>query len=167
MSRALKPGGRVVFEFGGHGNVRILVDAAYRALRQLGVQHPERLNPWYYPSIAEYSAILESTGIEVTYALLFDRPTPLQDGERGLENWWRMFGSRLMEPLDDAGRADFFRLTAEYAAPQLTGRPTTAGCESPGVKCCEPKHSLERNILRCAMRFAMRSAACFAIAFTP
>jgi len=119
MSRALKPGGRVVFEFGGHGNVRILVDAAYRALRQLGVQHPERLNPWYYPSIAEYSAILESTGIEVTYALLFDRPTPLQDGETGLENWWRMFGSRLMEPLDDTGRADFFRLTAEYAAPQL------------------------------------------------
>jgi trans-aconitate 2-methyltransferase len=119
LSRALKPGGRVVFEFGGHGNVRILVDTAYRALRQLGVQRPERLNPWYYPSIAEYSAVLESSGIEVTYALLFDRPTPLQDGERGLENWYRMFGSRLMEPLDDGQRADFFRLTGEYAAPYL------------------------------------------------
>jgi trans-aconitate 2-methyltransferase len=119
MSRALKPGGRIVFEFGGHGNVRILMDAAFRALGQLGIQHPERFNPWYYPSIAEYSTILESSGIEVTYALLFDRPTPLQDGERGLENWWRMFGSRLMEPLDEAGSADFFRLTAEYAAPHL------------------------------------------------
>ncbi len=119
MSRALKPGGRVVFEFGGHGNVRILVEAAYRALRQLGVERPERLNPWYYPSIAEYSAVLESSGIEVTYALLFDRPTSLQDGERGLENWYRMFGSRLTEPLDDTQRADFFRLTAEYAAPYL------------------------------------------------
>lgn len=119
MSRALKPGGRIVLEFGGHGNVRILVEAAYRALRELGIQDPERLNPWYYPSIAEYSAVLESNSIEVTYALLFDRPTPLQDGERGLENWFRMFGSRLMEPLDDAQRADFFRLAAEYAAPYL------------------------------------------------
>ena len=101
MSRALKPGGRLVCEFGGHGNVQILVEGAYRALRQLGVDHPERFNPWYYPSIAEYSAILERCGIEVTFAHLFDRPTPLQDGERGLETWFRMFGSRLMEPLAD------------------------------------------------------------------
>ena len=119
MSRALKPGGRVVFEFGGHGNVRILVESAYRALRQLGVSQPERLNPWYYPSIPEYSAVLESVGIETTYALLFDRPTPLENGERGLENWFRMFGGRLMEPLADTRRADFFRLAAEYAAPYL------------------------------------------------
>jgi trans-aconitate methyltransferase len=119
MSRALKPGGRVVFEFGGKGNVRILVEGAYRALRQLGVQQPERLNPWYYPSVAEYSAILERSGIEVTFAMLFDRPTPLLDGEHGLENWFRMFGGRLMEPLDEGQRADFVHLVAEYAAPYL------------------------------------------------
>ena len=95
-----------------HGNIRILVEGAYRALRQLGVQQPERLNPWYFPSIAEYSAILERCGIEVTYALLFDRPTPLQDGERGLENWFRMFGGRFMEPLADSQHAEFFRLVS-------------------------------------------------------
>ena len=37
MARALKPGGRLVVEFGGHGNIRILLEGAYRALRQLGV----------------------------------------------------------------------------------------------------------------------------------
>ncbi len=119
MSRALKPGGRLVCEFGGHGNVRILVEAVYRALRHLGVDNPERFNPWYYPSIAEYSAVLERHGIEVTFAHLFDRPTPLQDGERGLDTWFRMFGSRLMEPLPPAQYPEFVRLVEDYAAPYL------------------------------------------------
>jgi len=119
MARALKPGGRMVLEFGGHGNIRVLVDGAYRALRRLGVADPERYNPWYYPGIAEYSAILERCGIEVTFAHLFDRPTPLQDGERGLEIWFQMFGSRFLEPLDASRHPEFLRLVAEYAAPFL------------------------------------------------
>ena len=45
--------------------------------------------------------------------------TPLQDGERGLQNWYRMFGANLMSPLPDAAHADFHRLTAEFAAPRL------------------------------------------------
>ncbi len=57
--------------------------------------------------------------IEVQFAVLFDRPTPLEEGERGLEAWFRMFGSKLTEPLAEEQRADFARLVAEYAAPQL------------------------------------------------
>src|SRR5579883_3521506 len=41
IARALKPGGRFVAEFGGHGNIRRLLDASDRALRALGVQDPE------------------------------------------------------------------------------------------------------------------------------
>jgi trans-aconitate 2-methyltransferase len=119
MARALKPGGRLVCELGGRGNIQLLVEGAYHALRQLGVHQPERFNPWYYPSVAEYSAVLERCGIEVTFALLFDRPTPLQNGERGLETWFRMFGSCLMEPLDDARAPEFLRLVSNYAAPHL------------------------------------------------
>ena len=119
MARALKPGGRLVLELGGHGNVQFLVEGAYHALRQLGISQPERFNPWYYPGVAEYSTILERCGIEVTFAHLFDRPTPLQDGERGLETWFRMFGARLMDPLDDASRPEFLRLVSSYAAPHL------------------------------------------------
>jgi trans-aconitate methyltransferase len=119
MARALKPGGRLVAEFGGRGNIAILVEGAYRAMRQLGIAQPERLNPWYFPSVAEYAAVLERCGIEVTFAGLFDRPTPLQDGERGLETWFRMFGSRLMEPLTHAQRPEFLRLVEAYAAPHL------------------------------------------------
>jgi SAM-dependent methyltransferase len=119
MARALKPGGRLVCEFGGHGNVRVLVEGAYRALCQLGVGQPARFNPWYYPGIAEYTAVLERCGIEVTFAHLFDRPTLLQDGERGIRTWFEMFGARLMEPLAAAQRPEFLRLVADYAAPHL------------------------------------------------
>ena len=106
-------------EFGGRGNVQTLEEAAYAALRRLGMAEPERFNPWYYPGIAEYAGILEGCGMEVTFAHLFDRPTRLEHGERGLENWFRMFGGRLLEPLDEASHAEFFRLVEEHAAPRL------------------------------------------------
>jgi SAM-dependent methyltransferase len=119
MARALKPGGRLVIELGGRGNIAILVEGAYRALRRLGVEDPEKYNPWYFPGVGEYAPLLERHGIEVTFAALFDRPTPLEEGEGGLETWFRMFGSRLMEPLPEGRREEFLRLVAGYAAPHL------------------------------------------------
>jgi trans-aconitate methyltransferase len=73
---ALNPGGRLVAEMGGQGNVAILVDALEQALGEEGVEEPRRFSPWYFPSIPEYSALLERTGFEVQYMYLFDRPTP-------------------------------------------------------------------------------------------
>jgi len=66
--------------------------------------------PGNYPSLAEYAGLLEEYGSEVTHATLFDRPTPLDDGERGLRNWLEMFGSALVEGLPAATRE---RLLAE------------------------------------------------------
>ena len=119
MSRALKPGGRLVIEMGGRGNIDVLVDAIYRALLQLGVAQPEQHNPWYYPGIPEYSALLERHGIEVNFAALFDRPTPLEEGEQGLDKWFQMFGEPFMEPLDDGRRAEFVPLVADYTRSRL------------------------------------------------
>ena len=49
--------------------------------------------PWYYPSIGEYTSLMEEIGFRVIFAQHFDRPTPL-DGENGLKNWIDMFGSQ-------------------------------------------------------------------------
>jgi trans-aconitate methyltransferase len=119
MARALKPCGRLVVELGGHGNVAALVDAAYGALRRLGIAEPAALNPWYFPSVAEYAELLEGCGIEVTLAVLFDRPTPLEDGEAGIDTWFRMFGGPLMEPLTEEQRPEFLRLVREQVRPRL------------------------------------------------
>lgn len=119
IARALKPGGRFVAEMGGHGNIRALMDASDCALEALGVREPERLHPWFYPTIGEYSSLLERHGFEVTFATLFDRPTPLAGADDAIPEWLRMFGSRLAEPLAPGQLPEYYRLTREFAAPAL------------------------------------------------
>jgi trans-aconitate 2-methyltransferase len=91
VTQALKPGGRFVAEFGGRGNVQAIITAVEAALQQPAQPL------WYFPSLAEYASLLEASGLDVTYATLFDRPTPLQDGDRGLANWLKMFGLPLFQ----------------------------------------------------------------------
>jgi trans-aconitate methyltransferase len=98
IAAVLRPRGRFVAEFGGKGNVEALMTAVEQAWRKVGVSGPTPA-PWYYPSIAEYAGLLEKQRLEVTYAILFDRPTPLEDGERGLRNWLNMFGGSFLGQL--------------------------------------------------------------------
>ena len=88
IARALKPGGRLVAEFGGHGNIQQIITAIENALKKHTGHVPLRRT--YFPSIPEYSALLAAAGLEVQLAHLYDRPTPLE-GERGMENWIRQF----------------------------------------------------------------------------
>jgi len=119
IRRALKPGGRFVAEFGGRGNTAALLHSVYQELESLGVRQPERLNPWYYPSLGEYAALLERHGLAVTFAALFDRPTPLEGGDDALANWLAMFGACFMDAVPPEQRPQFLRGVAERAAPQL------------------------------------------------
>ena len=119
IARALKPGGRLVFEMGGRGNLRHLLTAVYQALRELGIANPEQLSPWSFPSIGEYAALLESQGLEVDFAVLFDRATILEGGNRGLKLWLEMFGRFAVEAITPERRKEFFLLTEKFAAPAL------------------------------------------------
>lgn len=94
MAQSLKQGGRFVVELGGKGNIaaitRALQDAIWEVL-QVKVEHGR-----YYPSVSEYSGLLEQHGLLVRSAVLFDRPTKLEAGEQGLRNWIAMFGQSVM-----------------------------------------------------------------------
>ena len=57
--------------------------------------------PFYFPTIGEYSAMLEQAGFLVRSAVLFDRPTEL-NGENGLYDWIRMFVKTPFTGMDDA-----------------------------------------------------------------
>jgi SAM-dependent methyltransferase len=96
MARALKPGGRFVVEFGGKGHVGRIVDASLQVLGR-----PNEDSPWYFPGIAEYATLLENNGIEVVSAALFERPTLLEEGEKGMSNWLRMFGEGLFKGIPE------------------------------------------------------------------
>jgi trans-aconitate 2-methyltransferase len=104
IRRALKPGGRFVAEFGGRGNVQAIVAALDQATQATGSGRLE--HPWYFPSIAEYATLLERGGLEVTYAVLFDRPTPLE-GEAGMRHWIEMFANDLLTRVAADQREEF------------------------------------------------------------
>jgi len=118
IKKLLRPGGRFVAEFGGKGNTGELLKAVQRARAKLGLAGPAP-HPWYYPSVAEYAGLLEQHGFEVTHASLFDRPTPLDDGERGLRNWLEMFGSAFFEGLTDATRERLLLEIERESRPKL------------------------------------------------
>jgi trans-aconitate 2-methyltransferase len=114
---ALKPGGRFIAEFGGKGNIQILRGAMESAFRTLGID-PTGISPWYFPSIGEYAALLESHGMDVQQAITFPRFTPL-DGPAGLRNWITMFGGAYMHPLPADRHEQFFELVESVARPTL------------------------------------------------
>jgi len=87
----LKPQGRFIAELGGKGNVQLVIDAIGEVLTGLHGIDANQLNPWYFPSIAEYSTLLESQGFRVVYASHFDRPTIMPDEEKGLTHWLKGF----------------------------------------------------------------------------
>ncbi|TSI04175.1 methyltransferase domain-containing protein [Lysinibacillus sp. BW-2-10] len=98
--KGLKSGGRFVAEFGGKGNVAIITNEIVQQMQQTGFEFEEERFPWFYPSIAEYTTLMEKAGFRVIFAQHIDRPTPLE-GEDGLKNWITMFGMDLLKGIDE------------------------------------------------------------------
>jgi SAM-dependent methyltransferase len=142
VARALRPGGRFVGEFGGHGCVAKIVAAAEAALRRRGID-AARFNPWYFPTAPEYAARLSAGGFNVHSIALIPRPTRLPGELRAwLETFCECFTAALApadrpawleevsaalrpELCDPEGRwtADYVRLrfSAELATPVTAG----------------------------------------------
>jgi trans-aconitate methyltransferase len=115
VANALKPGGRFVAELGGRGNIRQIEKAiALIAERYLAAAVPAKRT--YYPALGEYAHLLESLGLEVRFATLFDRPTPLE-GESGMENWIRQFKAYYFEGLPGAEATKAIREVVEELRP--------------------------------------------------
>jgi trans-aconitate methyltransferase len=118
IRRLLRQGGRFVAEFGGKGNTGELLKSIQQAWAKLQLAGPPP-HPWYYPTIAEYASLLEQHGFDVTHATLFDRPTSLDDGVRGLRNWFEMFGGSFVECLPEATRESLLAEIERELRPKL------------------------------------------------
>jgi trans-aconitate methyltransferase len=119
VSEALVSEGRFVAEMGGQGNIERLVSALRRARTAIGSPVEAGYNPWYFPTIGEYASLLETQGLEVTFALLFDRPTPLEDGEAGLRNWIRMFGASFLAGIPPEKEEELIFVTEQQLRKEL------------------------------------------------
>ena len=90
-----------------------------KTLKQLGYSAPQTANPWYFPSISEYTSQLEKVGLEVTYAVLFNRLTPLESGELGMRNWIQMFANQLLAELSTEQQIQVIQLVERQLKPTL------------------------------------------------
>ncbi len=115
---ALKPGGRFVAEFGGHGNVAAIVTALRAIAKARGVD-PAYAGPWFFPAAEEYAALLEAGGFTVERIGLFPRPTALPTG---LEGWLETFARAFLDRFEAGARAEVVAEAEELLAPSLRER---------------------------------------------
>jgi trans-aconitate methyltransferase len=113
--RALKPGGRFVGEFGGHGNVQHIKTALIAALDRRGLDGRAAV-PWYFPTPAEYGGLLEAQGFRVRAIELIPRPTPLPGDIVG---WLDNFAENFTRRVPAAGRAGFLSEVVAALRPHL------------------------------------------------
>jgi len=113
--RALRPNGRFVAEFGGHGCVAKIKKALVDALNRRGLDG-EAAVPWYFPTVEEYSALLMKAGFSISIIALIPRPTPLPGDVTG---WLETFGESFTACLPLAERPGYVAEVREALRPEL------------------------------------------------
>ena len=96
--RALRPGGRFVGEFGGHGCVAAVCTALRAVAAGRGVQVGI---PWYFPTADEFRERLVARNFRVVSVQLVPRPTILPSG---MQAWLRTFAAPIFEQLPETDR---------------------------------------------------------------
>ncbi|KAI1080206.1 S-adenosyl-L-methionine-dependent methyltransferase [Whalleya microplaca] len=106
---ALKPGGLLVSESGGLGNVAEVHAAIIAALVHQGIPVgvARSASPWWFPSIEAMKDLVESQGFRWLKGEVELRQTVLTKGEGGgIEGWVRLFGANFLELLPAEAQRD-------------------------------------------------------------
>jgi ubiquinone/menaquinone biosynthesis C-methylase UbiE len=114
IHKILKKNGKFVFEMGGKNNIQKVLNSLDKAAQKYEISDYSLQN--FYPSISEYSSLLEQNGFIVKYAVLFERPTLLQ-GEDGFKNWAKTFRKNLLDKIDN--HDEFLNYAESLAKPEL------------------------------------------------
>jgi trans-aconitate methyltransferase len=115
VAHALKPGGRFVGEFGGSGNVEAIRQALHQALLNLSID-PWSIDPWYYPSVDEYTELLNRGGFSVNHIELIPRPTKLPGDIMG---WLDVFAQPFTKAVTKGERVAFLEKVRSALQPKL------------------------------------------------
>lgn len=127
MYRNLKTNGRIVVEFGGKGNVQLIVRSLRKHLAEYDYLEQATFKQWYFPSIGGYSQALEKVGFRVIYTQHYDRLTELVKKNNGIIDWIEMFGKNffinvneehkfeILEKVQEELRAKLFKSGKWYA----------------------------------------------------
>jgi trans-aconitate methyltransferase len=115
VARALSQGARFVAEMGGHGCVETVKRALVDALDRRGI-NGQAANPWYFPTVEDYSARLTKHGFTIDYIALIPRPTPLPGD---VIAWLETFAQNFTATLALAERPAYLAEVQEELRPKL------------------------------------------------
>ena len=115
VAHCLKAGGRFVGEFGGKDNVQTIRAALHAALRAHSID-PWSVDPWYYPSPEEYSALLGRFGFTINYIELIPRPTKLPGD---ITAWLEVFAQPFAKSVPSNEKHAFLGQVRNALAPVL------------------------------------------------
>lgn len=115
IRRALKPGGRLVAEFGGGDNVAAVKAALIDGLARRGLDGTSFV-PWYFPDDLEYRARLEAQGFIVDDIALIPRPTALPGP---IDDWLDTFCESFLFALPEGDRGAYIAEVVETLRPRL------------------------------------------------
>jgi trans-aconitate methyltransferase len=115
VSNLVRPGGRFVGEFGGKGNVETIRSALHAGLRKRGID-PWIVDPWYNPSLEEYSRLLKQFAFTVEYIQLIPRLTQLPGD---ILDWLAIFAQPFRNSLEESERDNFLREIRNAVEPTL------------------------------------------------
>ncbi len=118
IRRALKPGGRLVAEMGGAGNVASIRAALHAVSRDHGLD-PLALDPWFFPTPEAYGQLLAEAGFQTRRLELRPRPTPLPGG---IEGWLRTMAGSFLNALPPAEQDAAISELRDLLRPALCGR---------------------------------------------
>lgn len=119
IASVLSSGGRFVAEFGGKDNIATLLKGMDIILKEQHNISVDQNNPWYFPSIAEYTHLLEKHHFRVVFAQHFDRPTTLADGIDGLDYWLDSFADDFFPELTETEKRAVYEKIKKHLAPTL------------------------------------------------
>jgi SAM-dependent methyltransferase len=113
--RALRPKGRFVAEFGGHGCVATIKKALVEALNRRNI-NGEAAIPWFFPTVEDYSQRLAQGGFATNYIALIPRPTALPGN---VTAWLETFAESFTNSLPPADRPAYLAEVQESLRPHL------------------------------------------------
>lgn len=114
-ARALKPGGRLVAEMGGKGNIDRVLRAVLTVLSERGSDGRSAL-PWLFPDPDDQAAALARAGFRVARMEHFERPTDL---DCTMIDWLEIFAPAFVRLLPEADRETFFAEVSARLEPEL------------------------------------------------
>lgn len=114
--KVLKSEGMLICEFGASGNIATIEDAFSEQCAKYGYSYSNKFN---FPKTESFRKLLEKHGFYVDRIYDFDRPTPLKDGDKGLENWIRQFYASELEFVPDVIQKEIIRNVEDIVRDEL------------------------------------------------